>query len=388
MRPILTILLLLLTVSVSGQKKLKVLHTNVKSFRMKYPSDPAITKRTWTIAPELKPDSTVVWDEKIQFITDVDSIYIKVDKKHPVCDFLVIYQHKDTCLTRVRYEEIPDYIGKLKKAAKYNVSDLRTLPEFTYQDSSNVHLKALRKKYNLDSIAGEAGELNQIINLMHWIHNLVRHDGQHGNPEKNNADDMITTCSDGSRGLNCRGLAISLNECYLAMGFKSRYVTCMPKELKFDDCHVINMVYSEWLKKWVYMDPTNNAYVMDEKGTLLSIEEVRQRLIDGRTVILNPDANWNNEQFVWLEEYVHFYMAKNLYRLECPVSSEYDYETRLPGKNTVYIELLPLDGINQTPQKSEYVDKDLNTTITNYVTNNPGAFWAVPKLAAEKTGVR
>lgn len=388
MRPILTILILLLTVSVFGQKKLRVLHTNVKSFQMKYPSDPAITKRTWTIAPELKPDSTVVWDEKIQFITDVDSIFIKVNKKHPVCDFWVIYQHKDTCLTRVRYEEIPDYIGKLKKAAKYNVSDLRTLPEFTYQDSSNVHLKALRKKYNLDSIAGEAGELNQIINLMHWIHNLVRHDGQHGNPENKNADDMITTCSDGSRGLNCRGLAISLNECYLAMGFKSRYVTCMPKELEFDDCHVINMVYSEWLKKWVYMDPTNNTYVMDEKGTLLSIEEVRQRLIDGRTIILNPDANWNNEQFVWLEEYLHFYMAKNLYRLECPVSSEYDYETKSSGKNTCYIELLPLDGINQTPQKSEYVNKDLNATITNYVTNNPRIFWAVPKLTSEKTGVR
>ncbi len=381
MRSILIITILFLSAVTFAQKKLQVLHTNVKSFRMKFPSDPAITVRTWTIAPELKPDSTVVWDEKIQFITDIDSIYIKVDKKHPVRDFLVIYQHKDTCLTRIRYTEIPDYIGKLKKAAKYNISDLRTVPEFTYQDSSNAHLRALRKKYNLDSIAGEAGELNQIINLMHWIHNLVKHDGQHANPEKKNADNMITTCSDGSRGLNCRGLAISLNECYLAMGFKSRYITCMPKELEFDDCHVINMVYSDWLKKWVYMDPTNNAYVMDEKGTLLSIEEVRQRLIDGRPVIVNPDANWNNEQVVLAEEYLHYYMAKNLYRLECPVSSEYDYETRLPGKNTAYIELLPLDGINQTPQKSENTNKGLNYTIINYVTNNPNTFWKLPESA-------
>ncbi|TSJ39937.1 transglutaminase-like domain-containing protein [Fluviicola chungangensis] len=379
MRLILTILILLLTVYVLGQKKLKVLHTNVKSFRMKYPSDPAITKRTWTIVPDLKPDSVIVSDTKIQFITDVDSTFIKVDKKHPVCDFLVIYQHKDTCWTRVRYYEVPDYIGKLKKAAKYNTADVRTVPEFTYQDSSNTHLKALREKYNLDSIAGDAGEFNQIINLMHWIHNLVRHDGQHGNPENKNADELIKACSDGSRGLNCRGLAISLNECYLAMGFKSRYVTCMPKELEFDDCHVINMVYSEWLQKWVYMDPTNNAYVMDEKGTLLSIEEVRQRLIDGRTLIVNPDANWNNEQFVWLEGYLHSYMAKNLYRLECPVSSEYDYETKSPGKNTVYIELLPLDGLNQTPQKSDHTNNDTDFTVTRYVTNNPELFWKAPK---------
>lgn len=380
MRSILILSFLLLGISSFAQKKLQVLHTNIKAFPMKFPSDPAITKRTWSIAPHLKPDSVVVWDEKIQFITDVDSIYIKVDKKHPVRDFLVIYQHKDTCWTRVRYEEVPDYINTLKKAAKYNTSDLRTVPEFTYQDSSNAHLQALRKKYNLDSIAGDAGEFNQIINLMHWIHNLVRHDGQHGNPETKNADELIKMCSDGSRGLNCRGLAISLNECYLAMGFKSRYVTCMPKELEFDDCHVINMVYSEWLGKWVYMDPTNNAYLMDEKGTLLSIEEVRQRLIDGRTLIVNPDANWNNEQFVWLEGYIHNYMAKNLYRLECPVSSEYDYETKLPGKNTVYIQLLPLDGINQTPQKEDYLNKDVNFTVTNYVTNNPETFWKAPKL--------
>ncbi|WP_341903805.1 transglutaminase domain-containing protein [Fluviicola taffensis] len=384
MRSILLLTILLTGISSFAQKKLQVLHTNVKSFPMKFPSDSPLTKHTWSIAPHLKPDSTVVWDEKIQFITDVDSIYIKVDKKHPVRDFLVIYQHKDTCWTRVRYEEVPDYRDTLKRAAKYNPSDLRAVPEFTYQDLSNAHLQALRKKYNLDSIAGDAGDFNQIINLMHWIHNLVRHDGQHGNPEIKNADELIKACSDGSRGLNCRGLAISLNECYLAMGFKSRYVTCMPKELEFDDCHVINMVYSEWLGKWVYMDPTNNAYVMDEKGMLLSIEEVRQRLIDGRTLIVNPDANWNNEQFVWLEDYIHNYMAKNLYRLECPVSSQYDYETKLPGKNTAYIQLLPLDGINQTPQKQDYLNKEVNCTVTNYITNNPETFWKAPKLANPK----
>lgn len=384
MRSILLLTFLLLGISSFAQKKPKVLHTNVESFRMKFPSDPPITVRTWRIAPAVKPDSLEVWDEKIQFITDVDSIYIKVDKKHPVCDFLVIYQNKDTCWTRIKYFEVPDYVGKLKKAAKYNLSDSRIVPEFTYQDSSNAHLQALRKKYNLDSIAGEASEIHQMLNLMHWIHNLVKHDGQHSNPEVKNADDMITVCSDGSRGLNCRGLAISLNECYLAMGFKSRYITCMPKELEFDDCHVINMVYSFDLGKWIYLDPTNDAYIMDEKGVLLGIEEVRERLINGKPLLLNPSANWNNSEPCIAENYIYYYMAKNLYRLECPVSSEYDYETKLPGKNTVYVELLPLDGLNQSPQKIDYPSKDMNFTITRYVTNNPKLFWKAPKPDIEK----
>lgn len=152
----------------------------------------------------------------------------------------------------------------------------------------------------------------------------------------------------------------------------------MPKELEFDDCHVINMVYSNDLGKWIYLDPTNDAYVMDEKGTLLSVQEFRERLINGKPMILNPSANWNNEEACVAEYYLYFYMAKNLYRLECPVSSEYNYETRLPGKTTAYIELLPLDGINQDPQKTDVLIKDSNFTITRYVTNNPGLFWAAP----------
>lgn len=59
-------------------------------------------------------------------------------------------------------------------------------------------------------------------------------------------------------------MAQMLNECYLAMGFKSRFITCMPKVM-INDCHVINAVYSNTLNKWLWMDPTFNAYVTDEK---------------------------------------------------------------------------------------------------------------------------
>lgn len=377
MRSILTISVILLCGFTFSQKQ-QVLRTNIKTFPMKVSNDGPRTSHTWTIAPDVKPDTYQTSGKEVRFITDVDSITIKVSKKKPVVDFIVIYNQTDTCQTRIEFVEIADHLGKLKHAKKYNTADVRAIPAFTYQDSSNTYLKALRKKYNLDSIAGDASEIHQMLNLMHWIHNLVEHDGQHGNPEVKNADNMIRACSDGSRGLNCRGLAISLNECFLAMGFKSRYITCMPKELEFDDCHVINMVYSNDLNKWIYLDPTHDAYVMDEKGVLLSVEEVRERLITGKPLLLNPGANWNNEQATWAEDYLYFYMAKNLYRLECPVSSEYNYETKLPGKNTVYIELLPLDGINQTPQKTESVNQEAKFTMTHYVTNNPNLFWAVP----------
>jgi hypothetical protein len=265
-----------------------------------------------------------------------------------------------------------DYLSILKRASKYNLSDNRSLPAFSYQLSDNPNLVALRKGFNLDSIAGQGNDVLKILNLMHWVHNLVPHDGNHGNPEVKNALSMINVCKKDNRGLNCRGLALVLNECYLAMGIKSRIVTCYPKDiLKIDpDCHVINSVYSESLKKWLWIDPTFNAYVINEKGEMLSIEEVRERLISDKTLILNPDANWNNQSTQTKENYLENYMAKNLYMLECPVTSEYDMETHREGKTISYIKLLPLDYDNQKPDKEESEGK-----ITVYKTNNPNVFW-------------
>ena len=270
-----------------------------------------------------------------------------------------------------------DYLDILKRANKYNLSDNRPLPAFSYQQSDNANLTALRKGFNLDSIAGQGSDVLQILNLMHWVHDVVPHDGMNGNPEVKNALSMLDVCKKENRGLNCRGLALVLNECYLSMGIKSRIVTCLPKDsLKIDqDCHVINSVYSESLKKWLWIDPTFEAYVMNEKGEMLSIAEVRERLINGKTLILNPDANWNNQSAQTKEDYLESYMAKNLYMLECPSSSEYNMETSSEGKTYNYIRLLPMDYFEQKPDKEEDKREKSNTTWITHKTNNPNVFW-------------
>jgi len=284
--------------------------------------------------------------------------------------------------------DAPDYLKILKKAAKYNTSDRRTIPQFTYQSSNDPNLVTLRTTFNLDSIAGKGNEVSKMLNLLHWVHNLIQHDGNKSNPEIKNAKSMISVCKKEHRGLNCRGLAIILNECYLAMGFQSRFVTCMQKDTVFKDCHVINMVFSKDLNKWLWMDPTNDAYVMNEKGELLSIQEVRERIINGKPLLLNPDANWNHRCSINKKEYLYSYMAKNLYRMECSVVSEYDSETREKGRVSTYVELLPLNAYNQTPQRIEYTGKKTETIYVKYKTNNPDLFWAkpIPPLTPPKEG--
>jgi hypothetical protein len=288
-----------------------------------------------------------------------------------------IRKEKEFIALNKKLKQTGDYLSILKRAGKYNLSDSRPLPTFSYQSSDNANLMALRKGFKLDSIAGKGTDVLKILNLLHWVHNLVPHDGMNGNPEVKNAMSMVEVCKKDNRGLNCRGLALVLNECYLSMGIKSRIVTCYPKDsLKIDqDCHVINSVYSESLKKWLWIDPTFDAYVMNEKGELLSIEEVRERLIDDKTLILNPDANWNNQSAQTKEDYLGNYMSKNLYMLECPASSEYNMETSSDGKTYNYIRLLPLDYYAQEPHKAEEKGEKSNSIWIHYKTNNPKVFW-------------
>ncbi len=341
--------------------------------------DGTLDKNAWTINLELKPDiyTTPNKNKKVTFITDLDSISFTV-KPNERYNFIILLNNKDSAYTQIAY--LPSNKETLKNAGKYNLNEKNDLPKFTYQSPDNPHLAALRKAFNLDSAAGTGNEVSQILNVLHWIHNLVPHDGEHGNPEVKNAVNMIAVCKKDNRGLNCRGLATVLNECYLSLGIKSRFITCLPKDsLQSDnDCHVINTVYSSELKKWLWIDPTFDAYVMNEKGELLSIEEVRERIIKDEPLIINPDANWNRKTSETIDHYLYNYMTKNLYLFECPMSSEYDSETSEAGKKITYLRLVPLDYFVKSIDKTNRTDEKSKTEFIIYKTNNPNMFWQTP----------
>lgn len=329
----------------------------------------------WSIVPEAKPDpySSAVHGARITFRTNRDSITVVVDSTQ-MKDFIIQVGRKKAW-TRVQYK--PSFREVLRKATRFNTADPRRVPAFTYQPADAPELVALRTAFKLDSIAGQGNEIARIMEVMHWLHDLVPHDGQHDNPVVRNAMSMVAECKRDHRGLNCRGLSTVLNECYLALGFKSRFLTCLPNDSTDNECHVINMVWSNDLKKWIWIDATHDAIVMDENGTPLGPWEVRERLIDGRTLILNPDANWNHRLSSVREEYLYNYMAKNLYRFECPAHSCYDTETGAEGKRVEYVELLPLHHHTQKPDVVERKGGSGNTVAT-YRTNDPGRFWAAP----------
>ena len=380
-----TLFLLLFSVATTfAQKSIKVIKATSTSVDIKDDNYP-VRKNAWTVMPKEKLDVYTTSAKKVTFYTDQESISFNVDPKVGEYDFIILVNGTDSARTQVKYDaKAPNrrpvaYLDTLQKAGKYNLSDRREVPVFTYQSMENPNLVRIRKDLKLDSVAGKGNELSKVFNLMHWVHNLIRHDGNSDNPTLKNAIELIKVCREQNRGVNCRMMATVLNECYLAMGITTRYITCMPKETNFDDCHVINMVYSKDLSKWIWIDPTFDAYVMDEKGNLLGIQEVRERLVKGMPLVLNADANWNRTALQSKEYYLQTYMAKNLYRLETPVMSQYDTETWTSGKEVSYVELLPLDAIVQEPHKRESTNQKTGVKFINYKTNNPDLFWTTPK---------
>jgi hypothetical protein len=296
-------------------------------------------------------------------------------------DFANIKNEQEFKQVAQSLRKMADYKYILQKAEKFNPDDKRVVPAFTYQLAKDANLVAIRKNFKLDSVAGNGDETSKAENILKWVHNTVQHDGQHESGiQLINANEIISKATSKKIGVSCGELATTLNECYLAMGWKSRKVYCFPKDsLNIDyDSHVINVVYLPSLKKWVWMDPTNNAYVMDENKNLLGIAEVRERLVTNKPLFINDDANWNNRQKITKDFYLDYYMTKNLYRVYSPQRNEYNYETRDKNKTITYISLLPLEYFKQSPDKSEDTNKNTNFTIERYRTNNADAFWKIP----------
>lgn len=230
------------------------------------------------------------------------------------------------------------FLPTLRQCAPYSTGTMRDSLTFTYASADDSMMTRVRNYFNLDSIAGSGDDVTQMKRIMTWLHNKIRHDGWNGFPQgvSRNSIDLCKACADGSRGLNCRGLAIVLSEMYMAMGWPARFATCQSKEYDTDpDCHVICMVWSPSLGRWLWMDPTYAAYVMDEEGRPLGICEVRERLRTGEPLKINADANWNNESAETKEEYLDVYMAKNLYYISTYLVNGFGIESG-DGRSAYY----------------------------------------------------
>ena len=97
---------------------------------------------------------------------------------------------------------------------------------------------------------------------------------------------------------------------------------------------------------------------------MLSIGEVRDRLKNNLPLKLNKETVRTKE---W---YLDYYMAKNLYWIQCTNISKFNTESRYrtAEKDLQYISLVP----------SGFDEAQNNYLKGNIITNDPAYFWQLP----------
>jgi hypothetical protein len=109
-----------------------------------------------------------------------------------------------------------------------------------------------------------------------------------------------------------------------------------------------------------------DAWVTDENGTMLSIAEVRERLINDQPLVLCETANWNHENQQTKAYYLDYYMAKNLYYFVCKKFSRFNPESDYrPNPAEEDIRLIPVGFVNNNWKCD--------------TTTDPNVFWAKPE---------
>ncbi|SFU99069.1 Transglutaminase-like superfamily protein [Alicyclobacillus macrosporangiidus] len=281
-------------------------------------------------------------------------------------------------------ERRDDYIYFLRLFAGYEYTPSPHAVPFEYQSAEAPELRRLRQELHVDEISGDGSQWDRLLRLNHWVHTTLRYDGSSMNPEPRETLHILTVCRTEERGVNCRMLATVLNELCLSLGWKSRFVSCMPVGEDFMDNHVVTTVYIEEWKKWVFVDPTWDAYVEDSHGQVLSLEELRAAYITGQLLRVSDGINLNGEPGSG-EAYLA-YMAKNVFRFAVNLRSEYGAESK-PEITQYWLHPLAYRPTNEVRVKK--VGKHLLRRV--YV-SDPVFFWdngLVPVVTAKAvTGVR
>ncbi len=267
-------------------------------------------------------------------------------------------------------DQLQDRLEVLRKYPAFGNSPVPEGLAFSYQAQNDSGLTRLRLKYDLDRVAGNGSDISRALNLLRWAHTIVRHDGGSYNPKPANALNLIQVCADSNRGVNCRMMATILNEACLAVGLKSKHLTCLPADKNDTECHVVNAVWSDSLNKWVFLDPTFLGFFADAKGVLQSPDEIRSAYLTGDSLVINPGLDYNGASHD-PEEY-RAYLAKNIFRFFAPIESAFNYESR-PG-DVVWICLNPsgydMDGTAHADTSGTGKDK-----LIWIYTDNASWFW-------------
>lgn len=240
-------------------------------------------------------------------------------------------------------------------AADTNVFEMRIV-----QDEARA--QEIREYFQLDTLyPANATTWEKAVAIGQFVSSNIPHANQKIWPNHVNAIGLWEYTKDVAPAFNCRLHSILTFELMLAADIPARYITCMPQDKDDMDCHVVNEVWLPELNKWAMVDTDMGGhFVTDNKGTPLSLKEMRKHYISGEKMIIHPafgKAQKDNDYYA--------YMAKNTYWFSYWGTLSYyqeDYKVEGIDRNS-YVNLVP----------SGFEPFDIGGG--NIVTTNAELFW-------------
>ncbi len=207
-------------------------------------------------------------------------------------------------------------------------------PEFTFEKENSPGLSRIRNEWDIIRVMGEGSELQRILKLKKWAFDLLCFPGKKLESRRYDHMDCFETIKTAKKerySLNCRYISVIFTQILLAAGFRARWVSCLPMELNYCECHCVTEVFIFSLRKWIVVDLALNLLYFDRSNTVLNLYEMKSHILMRQPLRIQAASK---ERF----EYIQEYWVRHVFRFKFLLNSKYNM---LAAKNKIYVFLNP-----------------------------------------------
>lgn len=212
-----------------------------------------------------------------------------------------------------------DDLSILKKFSRFGQPDNDLM--YTQESADSVKCQTLRNTFQLEKIvSGCESEISKICCLRRWVYQTFGENGSLLSDIVNedtiydewNIFAVKKKLTNGPFQADCGTLAMIMTEVLLAMGFISRWVQCLPFDLRPYDTHCISHVWSEDYHKWIIVDAAQDVFYFNDKGIPFGLPDFRKAIINEDRIWI-----WSNAKKREGKDWLIKYWRKNIFRFHC-----------------------------------------------------------------------
>ncbi len=133
-----------------------------------------------------------------------------------------------------------DNLYFLNLFSKYDDSQSDEKLQFLFEDKNSSELIRVSKILNLENIVGFGDELQKLSKLKQYASDILSFDGRflrNREFEYMNSLEIIDSAKKLGFSLNCRYKSFIFTQILLSVGYKARWVRCLPFDLRTSDAH-------------------------------------------------------------------------------------------------------------------------------------------------------